>query len=314
MSLVRKRDKVIAILCADIHLCSKPPRARRKEQDWFAAMADPLAQLKSLSNRYKAPILCAGDVFDHWRASPELINFALNHLPEMYAVPGQHDLPLHNINLIEKSAFWTMVLSGRIHPVFAHRPVGAENNIVIHGFPWGFPLSVCKLKSRKLHVALVHDYFWMGKHAFKNAPADHESSQYEDRIQNYHAVAFGDNHRGFLTRVNDISVLNCGTLMRRRTDEAEYEPQVGLLCESGNILIHKFTTFHETLRTEEDENQGGKKSMLTHDMDSFLNDLETTQRKTFDFLAAIEFALKGTMVTNEVRQLILHSLEEGKHE
>lgn len=309
---MRQQDKVIAILCSDIHLSHKPPRARRNEPSWFDAMADSLRQLRVVSERYKAPILCAGDVFDRWRSDPELINFALNYLPEMYAIPGQHDLPLHNIDLIQRSAYWTMVLTGHIHPIVANQPTAAENDLVIHGFPWGTKIKPYTKKSKKYHVALCHDYFWTDTHCFPGAPITQEVGTYKKLIKGYHAVAFGDNHKGFQTEVNGIGVLNCGGFMRRKSDEIDYEPQVGLLCNSGQIIVHKLKTSHESFTTLEQEEEGLRKMLKAHDIDDFLTGLTELQQETFDFITALEFAMEEKMVSNEVRRLILGALEREK--
>ena len=305
---MRESDKVIAILCADIHLSLRPPRARRKEEDWFKAMVHPLRELEALAQRYNAPILCAGDVFDHWRAEPELVNFAINYLPEMYAIPGQHDLPLHNLNFIKKSAFWTMVLIGRITPVI-EKPLPIENNMVLHGFPFGSRIEPFTRDSNKLHVALCHEYFWIKEFSFPNAPEEHESRAYKNRIQGYHAVVFGDNHKGFLTKVNGIGVLNCGGFMRRTSDQKEYRPQIGLLCSSGNILLHRLKVGHESFTTLEEESLQIRRMLQAHDLSQFISGLSDLQTKSFDFLMAIETAMDRKMVSNDVREIIIEALE-----
>src|SRR5688500_1062308 len=91
----------IAILCADLHLTMKQP-ACRDDDDWMKTQAGYLSQLKMLQKSETMgpvlPILCAGDIFDKWNAPPELIHFALEHLPDgMICVPGQHDLPNHRM-------------------------------------------------------------------------------------------------------------------------------------------------------------------------------------------------------------------------
>ncbi len=305
---MQKRDKVIAILCSDIHLSAKPPRARRKEACWFDAMAYTLTQMRALSERYTAPILCAGDLFDHWRAEPELINFAINYLPEMYAIPGQHDLPLHNIDLIKRSAFWTMVLVGRVTPVHFGKPLIAENNLVIHGFPWDTTIAPFEGESKKHHVAICHQYFWTNHHHFPGAPKEREAKVYRNKIKGYHAVAFGDNHKGFLTKINDTFVLNCGGFTRRKSDEENYEPQVGLLCRSGRIIIHKFKTSHEKFITLAEEEEGLRKMLRVNDMGDFLVGLSELQQQSFDFVEALNYAMEKKSVSNNIRRLILQAL------
>jgi DNA repair exonuclease SbcCD nuclease subunit len=248
----QNQDQVIAILCADIHLSMKPPRGRREEPDWFKAMKKSLDDLALLSSHYNAPILCAGDVFDHWKAEPHLINFALEYLPTMYAIPGQHDLPLHNMDLIEKSAFWTLSLAEKIIPVIQEEPIALENSIVLHSFPWGRKLKPLEdpIEGR-FHVALVHDFFWIKGHTFQTASKNHRASKYKNKVKGYHAVCFGDNHSGFKIKLDDVPVLNCGTLMRRKSHEKEYRPRIGLLCKSGRILIHRVNIKGEYFRTVE---------------------------------------------------------------
>jgi len=308
---MRERDEVLAILCADIHLSKNPPRCRRHEPDWFEAMHRALAQINSVASHYNAPIICSGDIFDHWKAEPHLINFALNHLPEMYAIPGQHDLPLHNIELIQRSAFWTLALAGKIHPVMYGVPIMAERNLVLHGFPWGHPLKALEDETtKKYHVALVHDYLWVEFHSFPGAPEDHEASHFYDRVKGYHAVVFGDNHKGFKTLLGKTPVFNCGGLMRRKTDEKDYEPQIGLLCKSGHILIHKLNT--NTDKFEEKEKiDGVRKKMGTIDLEDFLCGLEELHHENYNFIEAMEYALKKRLVNNKVRKIILEALGRG---
>ena len=112
---MRQKTRVVAIACADIHLQHTAPICRSGEPDWYAAMARPLEELRGLQENYDCPILCAGDVFNHWNnCPPELINWAIKHLPKMYAIPGQHDLPQHRLDDVRKSAYWTMVEAGVI--------------------------------------------------------------------------------------------------------------------------------------------------------------------------------------------------------
>ena len=315
MSPLRQSDKVLAIFCSDIHLSARPPRARRNEPDWYLAMSRPLNELKALSERYEAPIICCGDVFDHWRAEPELINFAISNLPRMYAIPGQHDLPLHNIDKITQSAYWTMVLVGKIIPVKYGFPMSAENDLVIHGFPWGTTISskAEEIKeSSKKHVAICHQYFWQDGYAFPGAPEEQEASTYANKIRGYHAVAFGDNHKGFLTSIGGVSVLNCGGFMRRRTDEEFYEPAVGLLLEGGGILLHRFRLSYESFTADDEEEENGiKKVPRLNDASDFVAGLRESVDKTFDFVQALEFVLERDkkMISVEVRDMVLRALE-----
>ena len=313
MPIMRKQDgdKVIAILCADIHLSVNPPRARREENNWFLAMKKSLDQLTELSSYYNVPILCSGDVFDHWKAEPHLINFALKYLPEMYATPGQHDLPLHNIDLIEKSAFWTLCLAGRISPVLTKEPVMINDKIIVHGFPWGKKLTSLKKRIKgKYHVALVHDYFWRKGYTHPKAPRNNHMNKFKELVVGYHAVSFGDNHKGFKVILNKVPVWNCGTLMRRTENDKEYQPRIGLLCISGKIFSHSISTKNEKFKSIEEDFEGERRTS-TGDIIDFLHGLKEAQAHNFDYAEAIEFLMKKYSTKNKVRKIILEALDRG---
>ena len=76
-----KETRVIAILCADVHLSLNPPVWRSNEPDWFAAMKRPLDEIKELQKKnHDCPVFCAGDIFHKWDSPAELINWAIDNL------------------------------------------------------------------------------------------------------------------------------------------------------------------------------------------------------------------------------------------
>jgi len=307
-------DRVIAVLCADIHLSPDPPRARRDELKsdsggWYKAMKKSLDELLRVSSYYNVPILCAGDIFHHWRAEPALINFALQYLPEMYAIPGQHDLPLHNIDMIEKSAFWTLCLSDKIIPVINEEPVMTKNGVIVYGFPWGRKLKPLKKRIEgKFHVAIVHDFFWSKNHTHPKAPKSNHMSKFRDLVTGYDAVVFGDNHKGFKAKLNGVPVWNCGTMMRRNQDEKDYIPRIGLLCNSGKILTHGISTKNEKFKTVEEDYEGVCR-MSTDDMADTLHGLKEAAQHNLDYAEALRFLMERYSVKNEVRKIIMEALD-----
>ncbi len=79
-----------AIFVSDIHLSAKPPALRHLEPNWFEAMARPIREMRRLAEKLDVPVICGGDIFDFWNPPAELISFAIQELPKLYAVPGQH--------------------------------------------------------------------------------------------------------------------------------------------------------------------------------------------------------------------------------
>lgn len=228
-----KQDKqVIAITCSDVHLSHAPPLARSAEPDWYAAQKRPLDELRELMIKHKCPLIIAGDIFDRWNPPLELVNKALVDLPPAFCVVGQHDLPHHRYEDIKKSAYWNLVEHGKIRNLEPGKPM-AVDNMVLWGFPYGFPVTPCDkpIKEFCVNVAVVHAYLWTKTTGYPGADPAKRLKACRKNFQGYEAVVVGDNHRGFLNG----RVCNNGTLMRRKADERDYVPQVGLIHADGSI-------------------------------------------------------------------------------
>lgn len=318
MPLVRKLDeKIIGIGFSDAHLSLNPPRAR-KDKDWMRAMEIPLQEIRALQKKLDVPIFFSGDLFHHWKEDPELVNFALLNLPEMYAIPGQHDLPLHSLDLLKKSSFWTMVLAGKIHLVPMGHPLRIKTGvragsdpdyIFLYGFPWGEEISPLKRREEGIHIALCHDYFWEGDHCFPTAPKNKEARSWAGKIKGYDLVIFGDNHKGFITSVGGVHVLNCGGMMRRRSDEMDYRPQVGLIYESGRVQPYRLNTSEDKLvRLEESPEVIG---MREDDLQEFLEELGDLRKDQIDFKDALMRRMTKIGAKRPIRAMVMRALEGG---
>ncbi len=200
MSDMRKsRQAVVGILCSDLHLRLKAPPARSREPNWLARVAEYLTELKSLSEQHNAPVFCAGDIFDYWNSTPELINFAIKFCPHMFAVPGQHDLPHHNYSDIRKTAFWTLAIAGTITPLVPNKPQ-TIGNVRAWGFPWNcavLPLDAPKIEG-VIDLAVIHSYIWKKGASHPDADKTKHTAQYAKQLKGFDAAVFGDNHIHFM--------------------------------------------------------------------------------------------------------------------
>jgi hypothetical protein len=241
---VRGDDRVLAILCSDLHLSGRPPLARSVEPDWFEAMARPLREVRKLADRYRCPVVVAGDVCDRWNLSPEVINFAIDEMPVCWAVPGQHDLPNHRYEDIRRSAYWTLVQAGKIVNLKPGEPTTINDGLLAYGFPWGATITPPSFGPQGCtHLAVVHAFIWTGKHTYEGAPQERHLTGYTDLLRGYDAAVFGDNHKGFLAHTaGGTTVLNNGGFMRRTIAEVAYTPQVGILRAGGEITRYELDT------------------------------------------------------------------------
>jgi len=300
--------KVRAVVASDLHLQAKPPVARSGEPDWFAAMAKPLKEITDLANNHQCPVLYAGDIFDRWNAGPEVINFALKHLPPGWAVPGQHDLPNHNYAEMHRSAYGTLVAAGLIRTIPPDECVLTSKGLAIHGFPWGFePKPLKNPHPDAFHIALIHRYVWVKGCGYPGA--DEAARLSTKNIQGYHVAAYGDNHMGFIAKPkkeSDPWVINCGGFMRRTAAEVDYQPGVGLLMEDGTVTRHYLNITGESMtRLTAAEEAVGQ----TLNMAAFVDDLKTLGAgDALDFEAAMHKFLDQNETRQAVRKVILNGL------
>jgi hypothetical protein len=304
----------LAVLCSDLHLSHTPPSARAG--DWYAAMENGLRELGALAEGLgDTPIICAGDLFDRWNSPPELINFALDCLPKMWAVPGQHDLPNHNHDERHKSAYETLVKAWRVLDIgHGLKTIGTPQGLMnLFGFPWGKALHGPGewTHAQRINLAVVHSYIWVDGTGYPGAPEDKRARGYRVALEGYNACLFGDNHKSFITHWTDDSgnvctVYNNGTFFARHSDERNYKPHVGVLYDDGSIERH----YLDTSRDEwADVDTAIIKPELNFDAAKFLDGLQTLGMDALDYRAAVGRALDELGAADEVRKLVMEAME-----
>lgn len=248
--------------------------------------------------------MCAGDVFDTYNQPAELVNFAADTLPDMYAVPGQHDLPYHRYQDIEKSSFWTLVLLNKIK--LLTRIPTQHGFLRMFGFGWGKHIHpVPRSDSLSIDLCVAHQYVWWKQHKYPDAPGEANLSRLSETLKGYDAAVFGDNHKGFLSRVGDCSVLNSGGFLIMKSDEIDYQPCVGILYSDGRIEREKLDTSKDIYFVQE-------KQPANLDRAVFSDALENVVPCEFDFMQRLDNRLKKPDITEEVRQIILKGIEKCK--
>lgn len=274
----------------------------------LAGLAAGHGERTTFYNGHPVPVICAGDIFDRWNAPAELINFALAYLPRMYAVPGQHDLPHHSYEDIRKSAYWTLVEAGKIVDLKPGEPLSI-GPLRLWGFPWGTPVVPCdKPHDVALEVAVIHAYVWVRNCGYFGAPEEKLVSGYKKSLRGYNVAVFGDNHQGF--RVNPTigqEILNCGGFMRRKSDERDYRPRVGLLHLNGHITRHFLDVSKDKFLGEDEVprllgNNGIESAALIEEL-SALGDA------AIDFADTVRGLLERKTVPPAVKRIVLAALE-----
>lgn len=244
---MRKVNKVHAILVGDIHLQDSQPVCRT---DVFSeTQIKKLNWLTGLQEKYQCPILQAGDLFDYWKTSPNLLSTTLEHLPNnMYTIYGNHDLPQHQMDLKHKCGLYTLEKAGKINIM----PTGHWEQA-----PDGSSFEI-KVNSNLTRYILVWHVM-----AFETKEGDWQSGFSARGIlrkYGHDLVLTGHNHKPFTFTFKDKLLVNAGSFFRLEASQINYKPAVYLYFGETNTIepvyvpidLNAITREHLELKQERD--------------------------------------------------------------
>lgn len=308
---------LVGAAIADVHLSQFAPFSRPSE-DWYEQMARPLRRVRQIVDENKAhphdnvPIFCAGDLFDRYGPPAELIGFAMRTLPRMVAVPGNHDLPYHSMEHLHRSAFNVLVQANIITMPLPAVTTPVNDHISVTCYPCGYDSLVSDWRPSGttltgFHVALIHEYCWTDGKSFPGAPGGNHVKRWAKKLRgNYRIAVFGDNHQAFKYEEEGLTIVNCGSLMRRKSDEAAYEPSVWLIWSDASVTRKKLNV-KEKVRTPE---QVVDKLEKGQGFEEFIHELQAVASETIDFWSVVDELMVRRKVRLEIRQRILKALEK----
>lgn len=211
-----------AILTADWHIRSSSPICRT--DDFERAQFRKIRFIKKLQKKHNCPVLCAGDLFDHWKPSPELLSKTMRYLPDnMICIAGNHDLPGHSLERITESGFNVLDESDYINK---DNYVPDYNfHLALHHFGVD-DIQYTPNSDNFKSVAMVHEFCYKGRKPFPGALAG--VTQLMQRLKGYDLILVGDNHTPFVHKIGRQLLVNPGSLTRQSTDQIKHKPRVYL--------------------------------------------------------------------------------------
>ena len=235
-----------AIITADIHCPQNPEYCPRCRTDnYWQAFCKKLEWLMDLQVKYKCPIFDAGDFCNKYRLDPYVEAYLINKLKgKIFTIPGNHELPSHNINYIEKSSLNVLRAADKLS-ILGHSSIGycisyIDPDFTIVGIPYGVDIhSLPKSKLRDTETS--YNILMMHTPVYQTPPRS-SKIKYQKSLALLKAfpeadlIYTGHNHQSFITTYMGRKLLNPGSLMRTNAEQVDYQPRVWLWYAEDNRL------------------------------------------------------------------------------
>lgn len=289
------------ICVADWHLRDTVPRCRTDDFLW--AQRVKLIWLEALRAKYGCRIVSAGDVFQVWKSSPFIINQVLRYFPkDVVSVAGQHDLPGHNFNRVDESAYWSLVCSDKMTDI-SDGEIYEDDFFDIWGFPWNAPLKKVD-KTDRIKVALMHKMVYKGRKPFPEATGGVQAIM--KKLEGFDLIVSGDNHLPFTFKNAEGQLLiNCGSVTRQDADQAKFRPRVYLWYADTNTAEPVYFPIVDGVVSRAHIEEPKKREER---INSFV---EKLQSGTVDTMDAFEVNLDKYNAKNHIKKRVISKIKEA---
>ena len=296
--------KPTAILTGDIHLRDDSPTCRT--DDYTEAQAKKIAWLRGLQLKHGCPILDAGDLFNKSKPSHQLMNWSILKMPdEFYTVPGNHDLPSHNLKLIDKSGLGILWAAGVANVMVA--PEGDVHGIDVYPFPWGSELEATEEAEEGdcPKVAICHVMTYEGDSPWPGC-TDPTATQLLRKMKGYDLVLTGHNHKAFVIERQGRLLVNPGSLMRSNADQADFKPRVYLWYAEDNTVEAVYVPIEEGVVNRDHIDKVADRDER---IDAFVDRLSDDYEISLSFRKNVEEFFSANRVRGGVEKLVWEAID-----
>lgn len=296
-----------AILTADLHIRADKPRARI--DNFQEAMWRKFEFILALSDRNGAcPILAAGDLGDesewpNWLLREFIYPIATGHPKEIFVIPGQHDLPNHNIKLWPKSALGVLSAKETIYLLLEDpMPVNCTTDAVVaHPFPYGVPITRPEKTGAIYNIAMSHQFVLEGKGKGWETEKGTPGLSLLKKFPEYDLILTGDNHKPFVVEHQGRLLVNPGSMMRTAADQIDHTPRVYLWYAQEKRVEPVYLPIEEGVLSREHLE---KKKEKDDRMDAFVASLKNTGERKKSFEGNMKAHLKENPASKLVEERI----------
>jgi len=296
----------IAILAADLHLRDDQPTCRT--DDYWSAQERKIDFITTRAREFHCPILVAGDFFHHWKPSPYLLAWSLRKFDgvRVITVPGNHDLPQNNLDLIRRTGLQVLSDGGGLDILSGGRSSSMTPFIDVYGWAAGEdPEDRGDKREKMIRIAIWHELVWKGRRPFPgcSSPA---TRKVLERLRSYDLVLTGDNHQTILDRSGERILVNPGSMMRMTASQMDHEPKVFLLFGDGSVDPLLLPYDPDVVTREHIERPKDRDQKL----EAFVRKLKEDGEVGLSFEENLREFLSRNRTRKEVRSLLDQAMEE----
>jgi len=286
-----RNKKPSAILTADWHLREDTPVCRT--DDFERAQWEKVEEVKQIQAAFDCPVFHAGDLFNHWKPSPNLLSKTIEHLPDQFwTIYGNHDLPQHSLSLAYKTGIHTLVKAEKIN--------------ILKSCHWGEIPEQYSWRFYKDSTMLVwHVMTYQDKKPWPGC-TDPSSAKLLRKYPYWNLILTGHNHKSFTEEHEGRYLVNPGSLTRQHADQSNHEPCVYIWYAMDNS-IEKIILKHDTevITREHIDNTKERDSRI----DAFISKLDGDWQAGMSFEDNLEQFYQVNKIKTPVIDIIQKSLE-----
>lgn len=297
--------KADLILSADLHIRETTPECRT--DDFDAALWNKIAFIGALAEEHECPILIAGDVFHHWKPSPNLIRMCIERFPVgMHVLFGQHDLPQHSWQNREKSGLAALE-AARAVKILPGCHWGQDPGDPSYTINWFEGKIHEGLKETQRQILVWHHMVWQGKRPWPGC-TDPSAVAVLKKYPEYDLILTGDNHKPFTEEYEGRLLVNPGSITRQSADQIDHTPRVYLYYASTNTVRPVFLPVQEGKEVISRDHID-RKEERTERISTFISRLGGEWEAGLSFEENLKRFFESNKVLDSVKQIVWDAVD-----
>lgn len=251
---------VHGILAADIHI--RPDKPECRTDDYFQAIERKIDRIFSRAEQFNCPLYIAGDLGERSTWPNWLLTWFINKVYayeiQVVIIPGQHDLPGHELSRWRESALGVLAAAGAI-TLLGTDGKGREGHVFggegvkIYPFPFEVPIRQIRKRADDIPcMAMTHQLVTGGKNDLEwEEEKGSTGLALLKKFPGYDLILSGDNHKPFVIEYEGRLLVNPGSMMRSRADQIDHQPRIYLWNINDNTVEEDFLPIEDGVVSRE---------------------------------------------------------------